>query len=372
MRKISIVLTTLVVAAMLLTACGGDETSTTVPDTDVPQVTLEATATDEGPLETETSSATDTATTPDVAVTGEEDPARLSNQLGFDVWNQDGEQIGEVNDMILDLDNTRISYVIVGTGGFLEIGEKDVLVPRNSLQLQTAAGDATAGDQNAFILQIDQELFNNSPDVDLNAILPGRGEPANDWDFDIRNYWENGVVPPTAAPDATASPEMTATVSPDNTAVPEGAVDLQGVVLASDVLGSAVNLSPGEGEAVGQGTGQEQATATPGTGTDATATVDPSLPTAGPGVGNFNGTIDDVIVDIDTGDILYIVVDAAFDDDERWIPIPLNFFQWDATNEAFLINANPAMLRDAPFIQDGLYPDTTAEGWNSEFDAFWQ
>jgi len=372
MRKISIVLTTLVVAAMLLTACGGDETSTTVPGTDVPQVTLEATATEEGPLATETVSATDTTTTPDVAVTGEEGPARLSNQLDFDVWNQDGEQIGEVNDIILDLDNSRISYVIVGTGGLLEIGEKDVLIPWNSLQLQTAAGDATAGDQNAFILQIDQELFNNFPDVDLIAILPGRGEPANDWDLDIRNYWESGVLPVTAVPDVavTGVPSMTVTVSPDATAI--AAADLQGVVLASEFLGSAVNLSPGQGEAVGQGTGQDQATATPGTGTDATATVDPSLPTAGPGVGNFNGTIDDVITDIETGDLLYIVVDAAFDDDERWIPIPLSFFQWDAANEAFLINVNPAMLRDAPFFQDGLYRDTTAEGWNSDFDAFWQ
>jgi hypothetical protein len=66
------------------------------------------------------------------------------------------------------------------------------------------------------------------------------------------------------------------------------------------------------------------------------------------------------------------VVDAAFDEGERWIPIPLSFFQWDATNEAFLINANPAMLQDAPFFMDGLYPDTTLEGWNDEFDAFWQ
>ena len=374
MRKISMVLTTLVVAAMLLSACGGDETNTPIPGTDVPQVTLEATATDEGPLETETVSATDTTTTPDVAVTGEESPARLSNQLDFDVWNQDAEQIGEVNDMILDLDNSRVAYVIVGTGGFLEIGEKDVLVPWNSLEVQTAGSGGPAGDQNAFILQIDQELFNNSPDVDLSTILPGRGEPANDWDLDIRNYWESGVLPATAAPDATAVPDMTATVIPDATAVPEGTVtaaaDLQGVVLASEVLGSAVNLSPGQGEAVGQGT--DQATATPGTGTDATATVDPSLPTAGPGVGNFNGTIDDMITDVDTGDILYIVVDAAFDEDERWIPVPLSFFQWDAANEAFLINANPAMLRDAPFFQDGLYPDTTADGWNSEFDAFWQ
>lgn len=379
MRRISVLLSIVVLAAMLLAACGGEETNTVVPGTDMPATdvpaTEEATATSEGPVGTETVMPGDGTTTPGMPVTGENDASRLSNQLNFDVWNQDGEQIGEVNDIILDMDNARVAYVIVGTGGFLEIGEKDVLVPWNSLEVQTAAGDGTAGDQNAFILQVDQELFNNAPDVDISATLPGRGEPAADWDVDIRNYWESGVVPATAAPDATASPEMTATVGPDATAVPEGtevagAVDLQGVVLASEVLGSAVNLSPGEGEAIGQG--QDQATATPGTGTDATATVDPSLPTAGPGVGNFNGTIDDMIVDIATGDIKYIVVDAAFDEGERWIPVPLSFFQWDATNGAFLINANPAMLRDAPFFQDGLYPDTTADGWNSEFDAFWQ
>lgn len=375
MRKISILLSIVVLAAMLLAACGAEETNTAVPVTDVP-ATEEATATSEVPAATETVMPGDGTTTPGIPVTGENDPSRLSNQINFDVWNQDGEQIGEVNDMILDLDNARVAYVIVGTGGFLEIGEKDVLVPWNSLAIQTAGSGGPAGDQNAFILQVDQELFNNGPEVDLDATLPGRGEPAADWDVDIRNYWESGVVPATAAPDATASPEMTATVSPDGTAVPEGTVpaaaDLQGVALASEVLGSLVNLSPGEGEAVGQGTGQVQATATPGTGTDATATVDPSLPTAGPGVGNFNGTIDDVIVDIDTGDLLYIVVDAAFDEGERWIPIPLSFFQWNAENEAFLINANPAMLRDAPFFEDGLYPDTTVDGWNSEFDAFWQ
>lgn len=380
MRKISILLSIVVLAAMLLAACGGEETNTAIPGTNVPvtdvPATEEATATSEVPSGTETVMPGDGTTTPGIPVTGENDASRLSNQLNFDVWNQDGEQIGEVNDMILDLDNSRVAYVIVGTGGFLEIGEKDVLVPWNSVAVQSAVSGGPAGDQNAFILQVDQELFNNAPDVDISSTLPGRGEPAADWDVDIRNYWESGVVPATAAPESTASPEMTETVSPDGTAVPEGTVpvasDLQGVVLASEVLGSAVNLSPGEGEAVGQATGQDQATATPGTGTDVTPTVDPSLPTAGPGVGNFNGTIDDVIVDIDTGDILYIVVDAAFDEGERWIPIPLSFFQWDATNEAFLINTNPAMLRDAPFFEDGLYPDTTADGWNSEFDAFWQ
>jgi sporulation protein YlmC with PRC-barrel domain len=371
MKKISIFLSLLLMVSMLLTACGAEETSTSVPSTNVPPITAEVTNTGEAPSGTETTATADTTTTPEVPVTGGEDPSRVSNQLDFDVWNQDGEQVGEVEDMILDLDNSRIAYVIVGTGGFLELGEKEVLVPWNSLQLQTEPGDTTGG-QNAFVLQTDQDSFNNAPDVDLDAVLPEMGTPAGDWDTDIRNYWESGTLPATAAPDATAAPETTATAPAEGTVT--GTADVQGVVLASDVLGSNITLSPGQGEGAGQGTGQSQGQATATAGTDATqatATVDPGQG-SGQGVGNFNGTIDDLIVDIDTGDIRYIVVDAAFDDGERWIPIPLSFFQWDTNNGAFALNVNPAMLQDAPFFQDGQYPDMTVEGWDSDFNSFWQ
>ncbi|HEY3476812.1 MAG TPA: PRC-barrel domain-containing protein [Anaerolineales bacterium] len=360
MRKINLLLSTLVLAALLLAACGAEETQTAVPTTEPPILTEEPTEeliVTETPLATETVMAGDQTATAGIPVTGENAPSRLSNQLNFDVWNQNGEQVGEVNDMILDLDNSRVAYVIVGTGGFLEIGEKDVLVPWNLLEVQAAGSGGPAGDENAFILQADQALFENAPDVDLSATLPGRGEPAADWDVDIRTYWETGALPATAVADATA------TLGPDNTATPEatetlGATELQGVVLASDVLGSAVALNAGQGEV------QEQAT----------ATVDPTMATAtaGPDVADFDGVLEDMIVNIDAGDILYAVVNAAFDEGERWIPIPLRAFQWDAANETFVINADPAMVQEAPFFEDDSWPDTTVEGWDDEFEAFWQ
>jgi sporulation protein YlmC with PRC-barrel domain len=378
MRKLNLLLSILVLAALLLAACGAEGTETAVPDTQPSPLTEEPTEepmTTETPLGTETVTPGDQTATPGIPVTGEESPSRLSNQLNFDVWNQNGEQIGEVNDMILDLDNTRVTYVIVGTGGFLEIGEKDVLVPWDLLEVQTAGSGGPAGDQNAFILQVDQELFENAPDVDINDILPGRGEPAGDWDTDIHSYWETGALPATALPEADA----TATVSPDGTPVPEatgmpGVADLQGVVLASEVLGSTVTLSPSESEGQGSAQGQEQATATPGTAKQVTATADPAIATAtaGPDVVDFNGTIDDMIVDIDGGDILYVVVNAAFEEGDRWIPVPLRVFQWDAANEAFVINADTASIQDAPFFEDNAWPDTTMEGWDDEFEAFWQ
>ena len=371
MRKTNLLLSILMVAALLLAACGAEETGTAVPNTEIPTQTEEPVAT-EPLVATETMVAGEQTATAGIPVTGENDPSRLSNQLNFDVWNPNGEQIGEVNDMILDLDNSRVSYVIVGTGGFLEIGEKDVLVPWNQIQVQTAGSGGPAGDQNAFIFQGDQAAFENAPDVDLSEALPGRGEPADAWDTDIRIYWETGTLPATAAPEATAAAEATATVIPEATAeateVP-GAVELQGVVLASDVLGSTVMLGTGQVE----GQGQEQPTAAPDTA-QATATVDPAIATAAtdPDVIDVSGVIEDMIVDIAAGDIRYVVVNAPFAEGERWIPIPLRVFQWDAANEAFVLDAEPVMVQEAPFFAEDAWPDTTVEGWDAEFNAFWQ
>jgi hypothetical protein len=147
---------------------------------------------------------------------------------------------------------------------------------------------------------------------------------------------------------------------------------LQGVVLASEVLGSSIRLSPGQGQAEGQDQGQ--ATADPNATPDpnATATTDQGTgQEQGQGVGNIQGSIDDLIVAIDTGGIQYVVVDVTLDEGQRWIPVPLSSIQWDAANGAFVINANPATFRDAPFFENGQYPDTSMSGWNTEFDTFW-
>lgn len=367
MRKLNLLVSILVFAALLLAACGAEETQTGVPNTEIP-ITEEPTEeplVTETPLGTETVMPGDQTATPGIPVTGENDLSRLTNQLDLDVWNQNGEQVGEVNDMILDLDNSRVAHVIVGTGGFLEIGEKDVLVPWNLLELQMAGTGGPAGDQNAFILLADQEMFENAPDADIDTILPGRGELAGDWDADFRTYWETGTLPPTASPDATATVSTDATA--EATEAP-GVAELQGVALASDVLGSTVTLT-GQGE----GEGVEQATATPALD-QVTPTVDPAIATAPAGVdtADFDGVIEDMIVDTAAGDISYVVINAAFDEGERWIPMPLRVFQWDAANDAFVINADPVMVQEAPFFDNDTWPDTTLEGWDDEFRAFWQ
>ena len=87
------------------------------------------------------------AATPGRAQTGESEnfvtvqPAGqwLASQfIGQPVTNQAGERVGDVNDLLLDK-NGQISTVVIGVGGFLGVGEKNVAIPFGSLSITADA-----------------------------------------------------------------------------------------------------------------------------------------------------------------------------------------------------------------------------------------
>jgi sporulation protein YlmC with PRC-barrel domain len=60
-----------------------------------------------------------------------------SDLIGTRVVGSNNESIGDINDVIMDR-NGQIMAAVVGVGGFLGIGEKDVAVPFNALEFQSA------------------------------------------------------------------------------------------------------------------------------------------------------------------------------------------------------------------------------------------
>lgn len=66
---------------------------------------------------------------------------RVSDLQGKTVYASDGANIGEINDVLVSQDGS-INAVIIGVGGFLGIGEKDVAVNMSALQL--GPGDTQA------------------------------------------------------------------------------------------------------------------------------------------------------------------------------------------------------------------------------------
>lgn len=68
---------------------------------------------------------------------------RVSDLQGKPVYGADGQSIGDINDVLMSKDGS-VNAVIIGVGGFLGIGEKDVAVNVNSLQLGPGATEAEA------------------------------------------------------------------------------------------------------------------------------------------------------------------------------------------------------------------------------------
>lgn len=78
--------------------------------------------------------------------------------IGDDVRNTSGEDLGEVTDIMLDLETGNIAYAVVDMGGFLGIGGKLFAVPWSAMTLDTG--------EHEFVVDIDKTRLENAPGFD--------------------------------------------------------------------------------------------------------------------------------------------------------------------------------------------------------------
>lgn len=86
----------------------------------------------------------------------------------YDVYGADGKEIGEIEDVLLNMDGT-VAAVALEVGGFLGIGEKDVLVDWSALEF-TRDGD----DIRVTAPTLTREVLEGAQAVDLNKLGLGR------------------------------------------------------------------------------------------------------------------------------------------------------------------------------------------------------
>jgi sporulation protein YlmC with PRC-barrel domain len=70
------------------------------------------------------------------------DEMRASKLIGADVRNTANEDVGEINEVILDKDG-KVAAVVLGVGGFLGMGERQVAVEFKSLRFAEKDGAPT-------------------------------------------------------------------------------------------------------------------------------------------------------------------------------------------------------------------------------------
>lgn len=104
--------------------------------------------------------------------------------IGDRIRNEAGEDLGELKELMLDMNNGQIAYAVLSFGGFLGLGKKLFAVPWQALKLDA--------DAHAFILSVDKETLEDAPGFD-NDNWPETTELDDSWMMGVYDYY--GVQP---------------------------------------------------------------------------------------------------------------------------------------------------------------------------------
>ena len=101
------------------------------------------------------------------------------------VVNAAGENLGKIEEYMIDLNDGRIAYCVLSFGGFLGMGDKLFAVPWNAMTLDTH--------NKCFILNVLKERLKNAPGFDKDnwpdMTAPEFGTRVYSF-YNVTPYWE--------------------------------------------------------------------------------------------------------------------------------------------------------------------------------------
>jgi sporulation protein YlmC with PRC-barrel domain len=105
---------------------------------------------------------------------------------GDSVVNSSGEDLGNIEAIMLDVTSGKIAYAVLSFGGFLGMGSKLFAIPWSALMPDT--------DEKRFILDVPKNRLENAPGFDKDH-WPSMAD--NTWAteihsyYDVRPYWDD-------------------------------------------------------------------------------------------------------------------------------------------------------------------------------------
>jgi sporulation protein YlmC with PRC-barrel domain len=83
-----------------------------------------------------------------------------SSIIGDKVYNRNDEKLGEIKDIMINLEGGKIDYFVIEYGGFLGVGEKYFAIPPTLLEVDEQ--------KKVFILDQTREVLERAPGFDKN------------------------------------------------------------------------------------------------------------------------------------------------------------------------------------------------------------
>ena len=105
---------------------------------------------------------------------------QVSKVIGNKVVNSSGELLGNLKELVLDLEDERIAYAVLSFGGFIGLGDKLFAIPWEALILNPK--------DHTFILNVEKEVLEKAPGFDKDH-WPDDAEYEAGWLLDIYEYY---------------------------------------------------------------------------------------------------------------------------------------------------------------------------------------
>ncbi|MFA5516984.1 MAG: PRC-barrel domain-containing protein [Desulfuromonadales bacterium] len=112
----------------------------------------------------------------------EQQNIRSADELeGAKIQNAQGEDLGELSQVLVDLEAGRIGYAVVASGGVLGMGENKYIVPFNALKV---------GQDNNLILDIPADKLKEAPQGNIEQALNQEQAREIHQFYGVSPYWE--------------------------------------------------------------------------------------------------------------------------------------------------------------------------------------
>lgn len=106
-------------------------------------------------------------------------PLKASSMIGTNVVNLTGENLGDVEEVVIDPRTGKVAYAVISFGGFLGMGEKLFAVPFSALKYHVA--------KNEYSLVVSKERLKTAPGFDPDH-WPAMSDEK--WNREIYKYYE--------------------------------------------------------------------------------------------------------------------------------------------------------------------------------------
>lgn len=97
---------------------------------------------------------------------------------GDDVVNTQGENLGEIKEIMIDVQSGRVAYAVLSSGGLLGIGDKLFAIPWSALTLDV--------NRECFVLDVDKDRLKAAPGFDKDH-WPSMADVT--WANEVHDYY---------------------------------------------------------------------------------------------------------------------------------------------------------------------------------------